>query len=258
MDVPLVTVVTPCLNQARFLEEAIHSVLEQDHPRIEHVVVDGGSTDGSLDVLARYDHVTWVSEPDRGQSDALRKGFELAHGSIFGWLNADDVYLPGAVSRSVAALRSSGAGLAYGGYRVLHENGETAFDIDAHAFDFDLLLNSKNFVPQPSAFFTRDAYEAVGGVDARYHYAMDYDLWVRIAKRYPVTVVDGLLSGFRFQQESKSVVDADRFYPEMRAISRRNGGRFFSPMYLHRLPERSPLAFKFVIAFRRLRSAIAP
>jgi glycosyltransferase involved in cell wall biosynthesis len=246
-------VVTPCLNQARFLEEAVRSVLEQDYPRIEHVVVDGGSTDGSVEILRRYDHLRWISEPDKGQSDALRKGFALAEGEIFGWLNADDWYLPGAVSAAVASLRSGDYGLAYGGYRVTHENGETAFDLPPHPFDFETLLDSKNFVPQPSAFFTREAYEAVSGVDLRYHYAMDYDLWVRIGRHSDVAVVDGILSCFRFQSESKSVTAADRFYPEMRKISRRNGGRFFSRMYMDRLPERRPTLFKFVIAYRLLR-----
>jgi glycosyltransferase involved in cell wall biosynthesis len=252
-ELPLVSVVTPCLDQASFLEEAIRSVLEQDYPHIEHVVVDGGSTDGSLDILERYDHLLWVSEPDEGQADALRKGFALAQGKIFGWLNADDVYLPGAVSAAVEVIRGRGAGLVYGGYRVLHANGETAFEVPPHAFDFNLLLDAKNFVPQPSAFFTREAYEAVTGVDPRYHYAMDYDLWVRIARRFDVAVVDGILSGFRFQSASKSVTAAERFYPEMRRISRRNGGRFFSRMFMHALPERRPLLFRLVLVYRHLR-----
>jgi glycosyltransferase involved in cell wall biosynthesis len=252
-ELPLVTVVTPCLNQARFLEEAIRSVLEQDYPHIEHVVVDGGSTDGSVEILQRYDHLRWISEPDDGQADALRKGFELAGGEIFGWLNADDAYLPGAVSAAVSRLRSNDYGLVYGGYRVVHENGETAFDVPPHPFDLEMLLDAKNFVPQPSAFFTRAAYEAVSGVDPRYDYAMDYDLWVRIGRRFDVGVIDGILSCFRFQSESKSVTAADLFYPEMRKISRRNGGRFFSRMYLDRLPERRPFLFKLALAYRLLR-----
>ena len=252
-ELPLVTVVTPCLNQARFLEEAVRSVLEQDYPRVEHIVVDGGSTDGSVDILRRYDHLRWISEPDRGQSDALRKGFALARGSIFGWINADDFYLPGAISAGVAALQSGDYGLVYGGYRVVHENGETAFDIPAHPFDFELLLDSKNFVSQQSAFFTREAYEAVSGIDLRYHYAMDYDLWVRIGRRFNVGVIDGILSCFRFQSESKSVTAADRFYPEVRKISRRNGGRFFSRLYMDKLPERRPMLFRAVIVYRHLR-----
>jgi glycosyltransferase involved in cell wall biosynthesis len=233
----------------------VRSVLEQDYPRIEHIVIDGGSADGSLEILRRHDHVRWISEPDKGQADALRKGFALARGEIFGWLNADDLYLPGAVAAAVARLRSGDYGLAYGGYRVVHENGETAFEIPPHPFDFELLLDAKNFVPQPSAFFTREAYEAVSGVDPRYHYAMDYDLWLRLGRRTDVAVIDGILSCFRFQSASKSVTAAERFYPEMRKISRRNGGRFFSRMYMDRLPERRPAIFKLVLVFRLLRRA---
>lgn len=253
-ELPLVTVVTPCLNQGRFVDEAVRSVLDQDYPRIEHVVVDGGSTDGTLETLRRYDHIRLISEPDDGQADALRKGFAIASGELFGWLNADDSYLPGAISAAVQKLQSREYGLVYGGYRVVRENGETAFEVPPHPFDFDLLLDAKNFVPQPSAFFTREAYEAVSGVDARYHYAMDYDLWVRIGRRFDVGVIDGILSCFRFQSESKSVTAAEQFYPEMRRISRRNGGRFFSRMYLDRLPERRPALFKLVVAYRRLRT----
>jgi len=249
-DWPLVTVVMPSLNQSRFIEEAVRSVLEQDHPQVELVVVDGGSADGTLDILRRYEGIRLISEPDDGQADALRKGFALAGGEIFGWLNADDTYLPGAVSAAVALLQSGGYGLVYGGYRVVHQNGETAFDVPPHEWNLELLLDSKNFVPQPSAFFTRAAYEAVGGVDPRYHYAMDYDLWVRLGRRVDVGVVDGLLSCFRFQSESKSVTAAEQFYPEMRKISRRNGGRFFSSMYMHRLPERRPLLFRLVLVYR--------
>ena len=103
---PLVSVVTPSLNQAAYIEEAILSVREQDYPRIEHIVVDGGSTDGTLEILRRHPHVVWSSEPDEGQADALNKGFARARGTVLGWLNADDRYLPGAVSAARTSLRA--------------------------------------------------------------------------------------------------------------------------------------------------------
>ena len=118
---PLVSVVTPSLNQAAYIEEAILSVRKQDYPRIEHIVVDGGSTDGTLEILGRYRHLLWSSEPDEGQADALNKGFARARGTVLGWLNADDRYLPGAVSAAVAALAETGSALVHGGWRQVDE-----------------------------------------------------------------------------------------------------------------------------------------
>src|SRR5689334_11566829 len=121
---PLVSIITPSLNQAAFIESAIDSVLTQDYPKIEYIVIDGGSTDGTLDILRRYgDRVRWLSEPDAGQSDAIDKGVRLTHGEILAWLNADDAYLPGAVSLAVAAFAEDPArALVYG----------DAQDIDIH------------------------------------------------------------------------------------------------------------------------------
>ncbi len=107
----LVSIVTPSFNQAAFLKETIRSVLDQDYPHIEHIVVDGASTDGTLAILGRYPHLRWLSEPDGGQADALNKGFLLANGAILGWLNSDDLYLPGAVSAAVEALQTAAPAL---------------------------------------------------------------------------------------------------------------------------------------------------
>ncbi len=106
-DRPLVTIVTPSFNQAGFIEETIQSVIAQDYQPIEHLVIDGGSTDGTLELLRKYqDHLSWVSEPDRGQTDAINKGFRRAHGAILCWLNADDVLMPGAISTVASYFES--------------------------------------------------------------------------------------------------------------------------------------------------------
>src|SRR5439155_12295869 len=119
----------PSLNQGRYIEDTIESVLAQDYPNIEHIVVDGGSTDETVDILGRYARLRWVSEPDDGQAAALNKGFRLAHGDIFGWINADDYYLAGAVSSAVELLQESGCGLVHGGWRQIEEDGTTMRDV---------------------------------------------------------------------------------------------------------------------------------
>jgi glycosyltransferase involved in cell wall biosynthesis len=251
-QLPLVSIVTPSLDQAQFIEETIESVRSQDYPRIEHVVVDGGSTDGTLDVLRRHPTLRWISEPDRGQADAINKGFRMAGGEIFAWLNADDVYVPGAVSMAVGVLRETGADLVYGGHNELDENGGVVREYAARPFDLDVLLNVKNYISQPAAFFTRRAFEAVSGLDPRYHYALDYDLWVKIASRFEVRAIDRTLAGFRLHPDSKTSRDPDAFFPEVHRSSRASGGRYFSTMYMNQMPVHHPHLFKAVILWRRI------
>lgn len=234
------SVVTPSLNQQRFIEETIRSVREQDYPAVEHIVVDGGSTDGTGEVLRRYPHLRWISEPDRGQADAVNKGFRMAGGDILAWLNADDVYLPGAVSAAVAELAGTGCGLVYGGWRQIDEDGSFLRDIPPEPFDYRELLEVRNMIAQPATFFTREAFEAVGGLDPDYHYAMDYDLWLKIAARFEVRTVPQVLAAFRRHAGSKSGAEAERFWPEVRRISRRHGGRFVSDMYVREQARRRP------------------
>jgi glycosyltransferase involved in cell wall biosynthesis len=255
-DAPLVSVVTPSLNQGRFIEETIRSVLEQDYPRVEYVVVDGGSTDETLAILRRHPSVRWVSEPDRGQADAIAKGFRISSGEILAWLNSDDLYLPGAISAAVEAFRRERCGLVYGAWRQIDELGETIRDVPVKPWDYPMLLERANFVAQPAAFFTREAYETVGGIDARYRYAMDLDLWMRIGARYPVGRVERTLAAFRIHPESKSVAQYDAFAREVVRASRRSGGRLLSPYYLDfYLPRGRPWLYRGLLAYRRLRGA---
>ncbi len=252
---PLVSIVTPSLGQGRFIEDAIRSVLEQDYPHIEHIVIDGGSTDETVDVLERYPHLTWVSEPDEGQADAINKGFRRANGEIFGWLNADDAYLPGAVSAAVEALRRTRAGLVHGGWRQIDEDGATIRDIQPVPYDHDAELNDRNAVCQPGAFFTREAFEAVGGLDASYRYAMDYELWLRLGARFPVTHVDAILGAYRLHPASKTVAETSGFWAETVRASRAHGGRRFSQIYVDwYLPRARPWFYRVVRVLRFVRA----
>jgi glycosyltransferase involved in cell wall biosynthesis len=254
-DLPLVSVVTPSLNQGRYVEAAIQSVLEQEYPRLEHIVVDGGSTDGTLDVLRRHPHLRWVSEPDRGQADAVNKGVAMAAGEVIGWLNADDLYLPGAIRAGVDALRESGAALVYGGWRQIDEDGRTIRDVPPVPFDYRAQLEERNAVAQPGSLITREAWEAVGGLDSSYRYAMDYELWLRLAARFEVVHVDRVLGAYRYHPVSKTVAEPLGFVPETIRASRVHGGRRFSPLYVDwYLPRCRPWAYRLVRAYRLLRA----
>ena len=227
-----VSIVTPSFNQARFLEETLQSVERQDYPGIEHIVVDGGSTDGSVDIIRRHGHklAMWVSEPDNGQADAIRKGFSMATGDVLAWLNSDDMLLPGAVSVAVRELsRDASRGLVYGDRLEIDANGNTVGKVRLPAHRHSMFR--RNFtVPQETAFFRRACYDDVGGVDARLHFAMDFDLWVRLSRVTAMWHVPRFLGCYRRHDESKSVEAAvsdrgRRYAEEAEAVYRRHFGR---------------------------------
>jgi glycosyltransferase involved in cell wall biosynthesis len=228
---PLVTVVTPALNAARYLEENIASVAGQSYPRLEHIVVDGGSADGTIEILKRYPDVQWISEPDSGQSDALNKGLRLARGEVIGWLNADDFYLPGAVSSAVREfLGDPTAGVVYGNALLVDHSGQELSRIRSERFDMERALDFGNVVPQPAAFIRRSVLDQVGGLTTGYHYAMDFDLWIRIAKVASLEYVDADWAAFRIHRESKTGSALKAMWHEERAVARAHGGPLFSTM----------------------------
>src|SRR6266498_6086013 len=163
MSRPSFSVVTPSLNQGRFVGAAIESVLAQDVPDVEHIVVDGGSTDETHDVLARYPHLIVLRDDGRGQSQAINVGFRAASGEVIGWLNADDCYAPGAfegVRRALAEHRD--AGIVYGNAEYIDETGAVVEVVRAGPFDLERLLNGVNAIPQPAVFMRASLLEQVG------------------------------------------------------------------------------------------------
>jgi glycosyltransferase involved in cell wall biosynthesis len=225
---PLVSIVTPSMNQGAWLEECLRSVLGQDYPHIEYLVMDGGSTDGSLDILRGQDgRLAWQSGPDGGQSQALCTAYGRMKGEILGWLNSDDVYLPGAVSQAVRALQANPAlGMVYGNAEFI-DTGGRLLGTTAHVSsvrDADTLLRLGDCIAQPAAFFRRAAYEAVGGLDPSLHYAMDYDLWLRLTRRFPLRYLHATLAQVRLGRSTKTASGGWKRMAEIEAVVRKNGG----------------------------------
>jgi glycosyltransferase involved in cell wall biosynthesis len=202
---PLVSIVTPAYNAVRFIRETIESIRNQDYPAIEHIVIDGGSTDGTLDILRQYPHLTWVSEPDRGQSHALNKGFRRARGEIVGWLNADDTYQPGAIKTAVAFMQAHpDVDVVYSDCQVIDENGRPLYVIQAEDLTPKAIL-FRDIMPQPTLFLQRRVVRAPGVIDESLHYVMDWEFCLRIAPRFNVQRLnDVVLANFRFCRGTKS------------------------------------------------------
>jgi len=224
---PLVSIVTPSYNQAWFLEATILSVLNQDYPRIEYIIIDGGSADESVEIIRKYQDrlAYWVSEPDRGQGHAINKGFARATGEIFAWLNSDDMYTANAVTTAVQwILAHPDVALVYGDCLIIDETGTTRGLVPwTEDFDLHRLVYSHDFVPQPAAFFRADAFRAVGGIDESLYNCLDYDLWIRLAQRYPVQRIPATLAAMRLYAEAKTARATERRWQENFDLVRKYG-----------------------------------
>ena len=222
---PLVSVVTPSLNMGRFLEDTIASVLDQDYPSVEYLVLDGGSRDNTADILKRQEgRLRYLSEPDRGQADAVNRGFAMTSGAIFAFLNADDTYLPGAVSAAVRAFAEHPeAGVVYGDAWYVAEEGHRIAPYPVEAFDA-ANLERRCYICQPAAFFRRKAFAAAGMLDASLRYALDYDLWIRMARRYPMVKIDRYLANSRVHAQTKTMGQMGPAMRETLAVLKRHYG----------------------------------
>jgi len=211
---PSITIITPVYNQAKYLEESIQSVLAQNYPLIEYIVLDGGSTDGTVDILRKYsDKITWYSRKDKGQADALNKGFGIAKGRIVGYLCADDKYTKGTL-RTVGEYFAKHPQdvLVTGDYQVINSEGKSVFSIERHykkllwKFNSHNMFLFANYVNEPSTFWRRSLFEEFGAFDTELDYVFDYEWWLRVNKKYPIKIINSVLSNFRIHNESKSGV----------------------------------------------------
>lgn len=254
-ETPLVSIVTPSFNQAAYLETAILSVLDQEYNPIEYILIDGGSTDGSLDIIKRHanDFAYSLSEPDRGQADALNKGFAQAKGKYLAWLNADDRLKPNAVAEAVAFLEANpDVGLVYGDADFIDSQGRLIGRFAARQTDYLRLLRGYVHIPQQAAFWRSDLWKRVGPLETSLTFAMDYDLWVRLAKVSKILYHPRLWAEFRLHADSKTIQNDMRAWDDMLKVHRREGGSFFSVMRAKYLLRR--LLFPF-IRYRRQRLA---
>lgn len=229
---PLVSIITPSFNQAEYLEATIQSVLTQDYPRIEYIVIDGGSTDGSVDVIQKYQSslAFWVSEQDKGQTDAINKGFNRAKGDILAWINSDDTYNPKAVGEAVLYLiENPDVAMVYADCDFIDEQGRVIGKFASRQTDYKKLRQGYVHIPQQTMFFRAKYWKEVGPLDPSFYFAMDYDLWVRIAARAPIKYLPGRTwANFRIHTSSKTNVNDERGWKEMLRVHYRDGGSFFA------------------------------
>ena len=230
-DRPLVSIVTPSFNQARYIEATIQSVLSQDYPRLEYLIVDGGSTDGTVEIIKQYEGrlAWWVSEKDQGQTDAINKGFGRAQGQILAWLNSDDTYEPGTVSAAVKYLLDHpDVGMVYGDCNFINDDGRVIGKFGSAQTDYRLLRRGYVHIPQQTMFFRAEWWKHLGPLDPSFYFAMDYDLWTRLAAHTELKYVPQTWANFRLHTTGKTIVADDRCWPEMIRVHYRDGGSFFS------------------------------
>jgi glycosyltransferase involved in cell wall biosynthesis len=217
-QLPIISIVTPSFNQGQYLEETILSVLNQDYPALEFFIIDGGSTDGSVEIIKKYAHrlTYWESKPDRGQSHGINKGFRMASGEIVAWLNSDDLLAPGALKVVAQAWQKNPRlGLISGQTEIIDQAGKPTGNVfGSEPNVINSLLSSENPVSQPSTFFSTSALKEVGFLDETLHMSMDWDLWLRIGARYPTLFIPKMLSKSRNWEMTKTRTQLVRSGPE--------------------------------------------
>ncbi|GAM09746.1 chondroitin synthase [Geobacter sp. OR-1] len=211
-SLPKISIVTPSFNQGRFIEKTILSVIEQDYPNLEYIIIDGGSTDESVEIIKKYEKhlVYWVSEPDRGQSHAINKGFDRATGEIFGWLNSDDWYHPGALNAVAEAFTANpDAGAVVGGGDYVDEGGMVIVRTVPSVVTVDTICTwFDSHFWQPSCFFTNVVWGKCGPLDESLDLAMDIDLWLKIAKEFTFSTIEEILSSSLRHATAKTVASS--------------------------------------------------
>jgi len=226
---PKISIVTPSFNQGSYLEKTIRSVILQEYPNLEYIVIDGGSTDRSVEITKKYEawFDFWVSEKDRGQSHAINKGFEHATGELLGWLNSDDYYTPGALfALALEYIKDSNFGAVFGQGHIVDCNGKLVLQTRAPEVTednlFEWFAGGAEFM-QPSCLFTRQAWLECGPLAEDIHYAMDLDLWIKVARKYKFRKIDELLSISLKHDSAKTNAQAEYSYLDVAIVYAQHG-----------------------------------
>ena len=222
---PKISIITPSLNQGKFLEETILSVLNQNYPNLEYVIIDGGSTDNSVAIIKRYQkHLTyWISEQDNGQADAINKGFEKTTGDIINWINSDDLLAAGSLNSLTKEIRKNpNADFYFGDYLIIDKNGRELFSRKTPPYNFNTLFYGRQLSSQPAVFFKRNILESIGYLDESLDFCMDTEFWIRAAQMgAKFHQIKSLLGISRMHGESKTTRMQKILHEEHKMVVRR-------------------------------------
>lgn len=222
------SIITVSYNQNDFIGDNIESILRQNMDDVEHIIIDAGSTDGTIETLKKYKHLNWTSEPDRGQSHGLNKGFKKATGDIIGWINSDDMLCKNALENVNLFFNENPNAIAVVGKKVIIDEGNNTLRIEkSREYDYNYLLNDAKGIHQPSTFFKREVFEKIGYIDESYNYAMDRDFFIRIASIDKFYALDKELAYFRLQSDSKTSQGVYNFAKELIKIRLKYKGNLF-------------------------------
>lgn len=213
---PLISIITPSYNQSDYLEMSMLSVLNQDYPNLEYIVVDGNSTDGSQEIIKKYADrfAWWVSEKDNGQADAFNKGLSHANGKYIGWLNSDDLYLEHAITEAVEILEMNpDIAFVFGDVQSINQDGEITNIMKYGNWDILDLMKFK-IIGQPAVFMRKDLLVSIGGLDPTFHFLLDHQLWLKLASKASIKYSNKLWAAARFHAEAKNIAQAEKFGQE--------------------------------------------
>ncbi len=225
---PKISIVTVSLNSAQYIEDNIRSVLMQNYPNVEHIIIDAGSNDGTIDILKKYPHLIWISEPDKGQSEGLNKGFKRASGDIIGWINSDDCLVENSLYRVADFFIRNPDEIAVVGDQIIIDEFNNEIDIiRSQPYTFKYLVDKSKGITQNSIFFRSFVFQKIGYLDENLHYSMDYDFFIRVASIKMIPYMPVPLAKFRLHVGSKTYRGTYYFSKERIKIRRRYKGRIF-------------------------------